>query len=814
MFGFVKSALRILNVSQSPTHITVGGLDTGRLFKDIYTLWGTTVIQKYMFSSVRPSELKMRHFFGLDFLYICTTILESPQCRSNRRQLRNLIEMLNERTWLGQTRRQIKSVTDESVVDKIVPFPLKSYQREFVQHYGLMVPAYRLKGYMLDAAPGSGKTVTCLVLAEAVHADKVILVVPKNSAERVWEDTIANIVLTNKPYWVSTSDREPSLKDHYYICHYESLERLLQFVNKNRTALKNIFVALDESHNFNRIEAQRTQMFVNLCQTPMVSGSVWSSGTPLQAIGVECIPFLKCIDPLFDAESEERFRKIYGRDAKRANDILRNRLGHLKYHVPKQGAVDIPVRVEEVKVDMPGSVEYTLDAISVRMKRFIDERQKYYKENFHIFKKHYEDGCGVYEKTIRSPEERRRYNQYRSAFDTIRAGYDPMVHKEEARLCNEFELRTIMPVLPANMKPQFKASRSVIKYLSLKIMGEALGSILGAARQKCHTDMIPHIGLDVLVDKGKKKTLVFSSFVETTNRAAEFLADKGYGVLVVHGETNKDLPRIVKQFYDDEKIDVLCATYQSLSTAVPLTAANQIIMVNQPFRSSIREQTIARAARLGQDEEVTVYDVLLDTGSAPNISTRSNDIMRWSEEQVAAILGVKNVDIGELSTEVEVLVDNSPNEKKTPAFLYHGSMYRQNELMPGFKRSGNLVKWDKIEDNTWLYTSSSRDEAIMLGISSAIEKNFLLSRYRYDEKSKVIEITLDEGSLTVEQIYKLPVYLYSIKADPEDGWIENYNPVNGLKGEFKTQRTIDKNILHVETIDVRGVLRNARIVIK
>ena len=37
-----------------------------------------------------------------------------------------------------------------------------------------------------------------------------------------------------------------------------------------------------------------------------------------------------------------------------------------------------------------------------------------------------------------------------------------------------------------------------------------------------------------------------------------------------------------------------------------------------------------------------VYKTVLDTGDVPNISTRSDDILRWSTEQVAAILGLSD----------------------------------------------------------------------------------------------------------------------------------------------------------------------------
>lgn len=110
-------------------------------------------------------------------------------------------------------------------------------------------------------------------------------------------------------------------------------------------------------------------------------------------------------------------------------------------------------------------------------------------------------------------------------------------------------------------------------------------------------------------------------------------------------ETNNNLPQIVKRFDEDENINPLIATYQSLSTAVPLIMANTLILLNAPFRIHEKEQTVARANRLGQDKTVQVYNVFLDTNGEPNISTRSLDIMEWSKEQVNVIMGFKNENI-------------------------------------------------------------------------------------------------------------------------------------------------------------------------
>lgn len=851
MFAALKQRLGIVSVSTTPMYITVQGIDTYKLMKDIYAVWGSTVIQKNMFSVIRSSEVRFRHFFGLDFLYMCQTMYEAPQTRLPRRVLAKVIEELKANTWLGSVDRNPTSITDLSIIHQQIPFPLKSYQAEFIKHYGIMVPAYRLKGYLLDAGPGTGKTVTNLILGAALNADKVIILTPKNAINRVWEDTVKDLMLEKKSYWISTSGDAPTLDHHYYICHYESLEQLLAFVQLNAPRLKNIFVALDESHNFNRVDALRTQMFIELCKMPCVTHVNWASGTPILALGVECIPFLKCVDPLFDQDCEERFRKIYGRDAKRANDILRNRIGHLKFHVPKQDVVDVKVNVNTIKVKIPNGHQFTLASIGERMRTFIEERRKYYKENGAKYRTDYNRGLEDFKLTLSGPSERAAFAKYQECFKTICSGFDPKLMKEESAYCNAYELRTIIPRLHPMEKPLFKSARSVLKYVDLKIMGEALGGILGRERTRCHVEMVPHIDFELLIDGAKKKTLIFSSFVEVIDKCNVILKDLGYDPALVYGATNKDLANIVAKFYKLPDLNPLAATFQSLSTAVPLTAANNLILTNQPFRSGTREQTIARAARLGQDEEVWVWDILLDTGEMPNISTRSNDIMEWSQQQVASILGVSNVDLDSLALEsasaelnhwevlqdlvadaADVSLESSSSDGVTnggrevltashdapppsvPAFLYHGSMYKQNELMPGYKRSYKLVKWDGCEDNTWLYATPSRDEAILLGISSAIEKRAGLKRYHYVEGSNVIEVEFYDNPMTVEDIYNLPVYLYTLRGSKSDGWMPNYNLDNGIVNEYKTQQTITGNIARTEAIDVRDYLHGWKIRIK
>ena len=842
MFQGLRSRLGLVHVETTPKYVSVQGIATHHLLRDMQRLWGSKALANNMFSVVRSGEVKFLHFFALDFLYMVETLYSDPQTRMPRRVLRKVIDELKANTWLGDIDKAVNSITEVHHADHVVSFPLKPFQKAFVEHFGVMVPRYRLRGYMLDAGPGTGKTVTDLVVADCLHADKVVIISPKNAVERVWVDTVKDIVLKKRPYWDSASGLPYTTDAHYYIVHYEALGGLVDFIKGNKRDFKNTFVILDESHNFNRLAADRTQTLIELCQMDVVSYCLWASGTPILALGVECIPFLRCVDPMFTPEAEERFRKIYGRDAKRANDILRNRIGHLKFHVPKQDVVDIPVNVQQVKVKMPDGDKYTLKNIGEILRKFIEERTQYYEKHRAHYEKIYYDALKFFEPHLKTDVDKRQFKEYQAAIKIISSGFDPKLMKAEAMLCNKYELKTIIPVLPNQMKPEFKSARSVVKYVKLKIMGEALGRIVGGMRSKCHLDMIAHIDFEHYIDNARKKTLIFTSYVEVLEQTADLLFHKDFVPAKVYGATNKDLSGIVKKFYDDPDLNPLCATYQSLSTAVPLTVASDMLMLNQPFRDAIRTQTIARAARLGQDGPVNVWDFLLDTGTEPNISTRSNDILEWSAAMVSQIVGVHNVDLETLTLEAKITeegvweylsqesaelqtdvldiihdedialeaLENPMDKIDLPMYLYHGSAFRQQELKPGFAHTGELVKWDNSEDNTWLYASDDKDEAILLGISSAIEKQFDLDRYQCDAKSKKITITVS-GDLSIQDIHKLHVVVYTIKAQNEDGWMANYNPANNIKGEYKTQRHIKDNLIRCEDVNVGEVLRRFKI---
>ena len=118
--------------------------------------------------------------------------------------------------------------------------------------------------------------------------------------------------------------------------------------------------------------------------------------------------------------------------------------------------------------------------------------------------------------------------------------------------------------------------------------------------------------------------------LEVINYISSDLDRQGIKNIKIVGSTTNRMDEIQK-FKKDESIDVILATSQTLSTGVTLTEANQMFFFGTPWRSADFDQCCDRIYRIGQNTDVDIYNVLLDTGDDLNLSTRINDILNWSD---------------------------------------------------------------------------------------------------------------------------------------------------------------------------------------
>jgi hypothetical protein len=642
MFGALRRTFGLIKVSETATDIVVSGVPADTMSRDISKIWNTSRIETNLFTSIGKNGFSFPKFFAIEVHYMLGQIDQYRYSRMGVRTIRSIQHEMEQNTWLKTIEEEHPPRVDFSRLSEL-NIQLKEHQDNFLKVYDQEVTKYGLRGYLLSADPGTGKTYMGLALSHCLHADITIIVSPKNALDRVWGDSILAIFKKPKKFWMANSGT-PYHGEEIIVTNYESIAKAAAAASRH--VHSNACVILDESHNLNEAKSNRTQGFLNLCGAVDAKNVLWSSGSPLKAMGYEMVPLLRSIDPLFTKDVEMRFVRIFGKETGRALDILRHRIGKVSFHVASSAAFDNKATTDYIKIKLSNGNDYTIETMRTKLKAYMDERMKYYQSNFKQYQKVWDEAIATYDKQVgwMDRDKRNELSRYKSAVKTISSGFDPVAHKELAAFANHFEKKVLIPALPTKeQRDAFRETRSVIKYYPLRAMGEALGAVLGRARVQCHLDMIKQIDWKEIVENSAKKVLIFSSYVDVVKAIDAQLKGLGYDGIMVIGETNKNIAPMMQKLGDDPKLRYAVATYASLSTAVPVTACSTEVLTNAPWRSFELKQAKARIDRMGQDAPVKFIFTTLDTGKDPNISTRTHDIMEWSAKMVAAMMGGEGV---------------------------------------------------------------------------------------------------------------------------------------------------------------------------
>lgn len=649
MLSDLRRLIGAIDIEEKDDDIIISGIPTQVLQNNIKRIWRTSRINRYLFRNVSRSSITIPRFFAVEFDYLITELLSHTKRTVSKNTLKRIRELLYEKTWLQQTIVEQDTTFDRRALRLFHKTPL-DYQEQFFSMVDRLVPRYRLQGFMLAAPPGTGKTLATLMIAEMRRSKIIIVICMKNAISDPWVKTF-NEEYTKSPgvVWSTQQKDRPQRGTRVFIAHYEAIDKLIPHIQS--VTDQKVTIILDESHHLNEIQSKRTQNFIELVdQFTNDKLTLWTSGTPLKAIGAEMIPFLRTIDSMFSQDVRERFKQIFGQNSDRATQILKHRLGLASYRIDKSKVVSGEPIHETIYARFDGSEQYTLEAVGQDMADYIEQRLDYYRRHRDYYRNQFDQAIRVYQSTLRDEKSRKEFDEYYRMVLFLAKQTDYRMYSDEMAFCNRYEKQNIIPMLSGEQKTNFRDAVSVIKYVELKVRGEALGRILGRRRQHMAQAMIPHLGLDAIVDTGEKKTLLFTSYVSAVDDAVAYFEQKGLSPLRIHGKTTGDLDGLLKRFSDQVEANPAVATYQSLGTAIPILAASQVILLNQPFREYIRDQAISRVDRRGQDAQVYVYHCVLDTGDQPNLSSRSVDIVEWSKQQVDAILGT-DVDDEQLSIE-------------------------------------------------------------------------------------------------------------------------------------------------------------------
>lgn len=668
--------------------IIVEGINLKLVYRDFEKYIGSKMLYNILDKSSRW-EMKFQKFYLPDMYHVVLELLNNDKfkrrivSRSKLQKLKELFETIP----LVQNIKLIQNIKDEDIssVNKsilkniFVPgFKLFEHQDKFIDNCLFKSKLMDLRGYLLDAGPGLGKTINSIALMELLGADKIIVVCPKKAVIDVWEETINRIYSKPQTYNLSIDSVKGgkvklanfSLDSKFMVCHFESLDKLVASLRNIPNARYGI--VLDEAHGMNSYKSQRSTLFRELNKIVNPYFCLWMSGTPLKALGSETMTMFETIDKLFTPEVVKSFNSVFGISGVYAATVMANRLQLVKATIKAQGS-GVEQFTYQSKVVLPDAWKYTLSTIREEMKKYIRERTAFYNEFRDEYIEEYFEGIEEFKDNLGANFDTKMQialDEYLAKTKELHDGYNPTspVHKQYIIDCNYFEDKVIIPILSNKTKKIFRKAKSVYKYVELTIIGETLGNVIGRKRTECNKAIVEAMAksftvvneesketyetnLGEVIRDAEAKTLIFTDYVDVLKRCNEILTEEGFHPITIFGETTTTigLSNQVKQFKENSKINPLITTFKTLSEAVPLTEANTVIFLNLPFRSGTYDQAVKRANRIGQTKDVHLYEVTLDTGNEENISTRNLDILKWSEEQVSILMGDKKGEVEEVS---------------------------------------------------------------------------------------------------------------------------------------------------------------------
>lgn len=583
-------------------------------------------------------------FFTLEVYRVLETLTSANSKYSvDVKSISNFLKYVDENIWDDS---HIKTHLDRDIIKEKMIFKILPHQEPAFDRYEIYKDKLGYRGLLFDMAAGSGKTYASLALTEALHSDKVIMIVPNQTIDKVWIHSLQEELYKEPQAVFLLQDNKSYGGEKFILVNYESLEKLEEFIKENN--LKGASVIVDESHNFANAISKRTKKLTNVLDAIEAENILMMSGTPVKAYSRELGVIMKILDTRFNSVIEKRFITLYKTPNFIFKQILPERFGEYSVKVKKE-KLEQPV-TRYIKIKLKNGKKYTLDSIREDLRRYIEKRAEELLANFDMYKQTYEELYqkaksiamldGVKEKEFRIYEEDfqaviKLYNQNKLAF-----------HPDIVKRVNAFEKEILLPRLSGVDKKDFREAKTVVKYLLLKLQGEALANVVMRARIECHKDIASNLSYSKVVNSTTKKTIIFSNYIDVCEAGKNKLQKEKFTPVTVYGNTSKNLSETVGVFNKDPLANPLVTTYKSLSTGVPLITANVVLALDLPFRMYIYEQAIARVWRLGQDKQVIVYIPELDTGDELNINGRNLDIITFYKEEVERITGHKlDIDI-------------------------------------------------------------------------------------------------------------------------------------------------------------------------
>lgn len=625
----------------------VGGASIRNLFNSIdYITWDV-------------AELRFYSYFSLEMYEMFNQLSEEYKDTSYA----DVAQQLYERTWISNYEKaeKIKIDTLPLLQFRIQP---KDFQLEFIKEYPQKKFAYEFDGLILSFEQGLGKTFTSVAVAECLKKDIVYIVCP-NAVKENWAYEIKsyfrkyenNEKLWHDEVYVSgVSGYKYTKNTKYIIINQESIPNIFKYVDSNKDSM----IIIDESHNFRGLHTKRTEAMLKLKELANCHDCLLMSGTPIKAIASELAPAMRMIDPHFTPELAELYCKTFSDASPEASNVVKARFKRVIYRKLKRDTLKLPDRfVSDMRLKIPHPERY-------HIRKFKDEvlnefhkeystrlRNGLFTNNPHsIF---YRKTAGSYNFLKAEQEFEAVVRKYSRAHSQITDNYLDMIFQRSED--NNWELVTAQNVekkyydfLMKYVVPYVKTAeeKDIVTKRFDGIFGWALaakssastviGRLISKYKNDCFSEMWKYNYQEIIdmIQKNKKKTIIFTALVPVANYIAEDLNKKGVETVKIIGATS-DKMGLMNEFKNNDSVKCLVATTETLANGVTLVEANQMFFFGTPYRNADFEQACDRMHRIGQTENCYIYNVLL-WSIDKNITDRIQEILNWSDEMFDSLI--------------------------------------------------------------------------------------------------------------------------------------------------------------------------------
>ena len=580
--------------------------------------------------------LRFHHFFALEI----AKIFEELAARYDYSYYEALTAQLWRKTWLKEFVEEPTGTPLDLAPLSAIRYTLKDYQRDFIAQYPLLKRRLNMRGVVLAFDQGLGKTLTAVGLAECLKKKRVYIVCP-NSLRQNWQKEL-------EQYFLKYVDPSVARREIYVhgVPNQEYSKAQTRFVIVNNEAIEKVhftigdvsgadsMLIIDEGHNFRNFKGQRTTELLAFRAKIGCEDVLPMSGTPIKATPNEIVPVLLLIDRIFDMDAAKTYNSLFAVDDVATKNIVRERFGKIIYRKRKAEVLDLPKKNERTLSFMVDNQDrFLLENVNPLVnQRFLE----IYAEKLKSLgpqRDRYADYVIRFSSSSQLEKDKylrwvRQYASYGQRSDW---------HELTVNDMEEYANRYVLPNVPDAQKNDFKTIHAQVLLTRRSAMGEAIGEIIPKMRRDLYLALWEENKADIIkrIQENPHKTVIFTIFLDVAKKIHADLKDTAGSVLIV-GETKDRFPQI-ERFKNDDEIDALVATSQTLATGVTLVEANQMFFFGTPWRSSDYDQASDRIHRIGQKNEVFIYNVILGT-TRPNLSTRMQEILSWSDKMFGSLV--------------------------------------------------------------------------------------------------------------------------------------------------------------------------------